>query len=245
MSEHRERTSRALAYLAIRPRQTLWQFLLPWLLAGLAIGAVIALSGCAHKAEHFTIPDAKPLQAKQAEVARHASHAVRAVTAAAEAHGRAVAFHRAEGTIIEEAAAILAQPAFQNAPTELKPEIDALAAKLAEFTAAHALTTASMGEVTPLLAEGRREAASAVSGADEITAKLGPAYVAKVATITAEANKAQEAWAKDSAKIVKLETASWVNRILALAGACALAGLAFLWWTGRAAKLAATVAAKL
>ena len=279
MSEHHERHRRATRYLnSPRPmtpderesinlfflshfpkRPPLWQRALLWLLAGLAIGAVIALSGCAHKATHYTAPDAAPLQAAQHEVVQavavvrqHSAKAAQALSRAKTAHGQARTYHGAEGVLIGEAEAILPRPEFRNAPPALLPDIAALTAKLAELTAARAATDGALAAVTPSLAEATSEnaatdaaAARAIAKADEITTKLGPAYEAKVETLVDEANKGQIAWAKDSAKIVKLETASWVNRILALAGACALAGLAFLWWTGRAAKLAATVASKL
>lgn len=262
MSESSDRHTRAMRYLnSPRPAKTrrafdpahfgtpaplaLWQRVLPWLLAAAALALIIGCSGCSHHARRYTVPDAKPLQSKQAEVSRHASRAARAVAAAEVAHTRAVTQHAAEGTIIEEATAILARPEFRNAPPELKPEIDALAAKLAEFTAAHDATTASMGEVTLLLAEGHGEAASAVAGADEITAKLGPAYVAKVAEITAGANAAETAWAKDSSKITWMVTHSILFTIAGIVGLAGVGLVLFLKFTGRLAGAAAGIAAKL
>ena len=73
----------------------------------ISLAGACLLVGCAHKAAHFAAPDAQPLIAKQHEVTQHAGEAraqaagaTAAVAKAAAAHGRSIAFHKAEGEVI-------------------------------------------------------------------------------------------------------------------------------------------------
>jgi hypothetical protein len=220
-----------------------------------SILAVLILCGCAHKARKYSAPDTTMLRQKQAEAATHVraakgetARASASIAKARTSHIRAVESHRKETVSVTAVAEKLSSPVWQNVPIDLRDAFDAVQQEVSTLVTLNHETSLVLAEITPQL-DGATVANAAAAAAliraesaqGEIELKFGPAYISEVDTLTEKLNTAEEAWAKNSAQIVKMKTASWTYRIVGLVGALAVVALLFLWFTGKLAIGAANI----
>lgn len=228
------------------------------LLAAFALAAALYLTGCTAKGTTYKAPSAEKLVAKQQSATRHfaaakvkfaaASVGLRATTAS---HTKALA-SQAEATRWVTLLAPGVEALKLKAPAELQPEIEALTARVATLRAEIDKTTGEMAVTARLLAGtqadqtgGTTELERGTADLREIAATLAPEHFAAVEKLAAQATAESAAAAQWHNKYDALNRQTWMHRILGIAGALAVAGLVFLWLTGRLAGAGAKAAAAL
>ncbi len=210
----------------------------------LALAVVVLCGGCAHKAAHYTAPDAAALNARQAEVATHLAaaqthlgRAGAALTDAQQQRAQSAASHSREDVLVAEIAPKLAELKMR-VTAELRPEVDALSAQVAQLSLAAAETDSAIMQTGAKVADGVKQVLAATSeitdaktAQADIVALLGPSYQGEVAVLAQRANDAEQGWAADSAK---LHTSFLYKIVAALCVVLLVAGVV-LKFTGRLA----------
>lgn len=224
----------------------------------LALAGGFLFCGCAHKATHYAAPDAAPLNARQAEVAKHIAaaqtHLGRAGASLVDAQSKraqSAASHSREDVLVAEIAPGLAELKMR-VTAELRPEVDALCAQVAQLSLAAAETDAVIVTTGAKIADTVRKVTAATSeigdakdAQADIAAKLGPAYQSKTAVLAKRANDAEEGWAASSRALVAARTHSLLFRLGSILFVLLLIAGVVLKITGRLVFTAAGVAAKI
>lgn len=210
-------------------------------------------TGCTHRPTIHQAPDSAELVARQQSAARHLATAqtkfatatvgLRAIQAS---HTQAVAA-QAEATrwvtlLVPAVDALLLQ-----APEDRKPEVEAIQQKVAALRAEIDRTTGEMAVTAHLLttvagvqADGTAALEQGAAELRAINAKLAPEHFAAVAALVGQANQESREKADWHNQHDALQRQGWGRKLLTGLGALAVAGLLFLWFTGR---LAASTAA--
>ncbi len=212
-------------------------------LGSLGLSVMLSFVGCAHTARHFTAPDAGPLLRSAGklgaavtvsrETALRLSTGIKAVSAS---HAQEQAEVEVIGPKLLELRA--------SVPVELRPLVETVQTQLANLQTGQAATHLALDAVLSDQAKLTGQLEEANAAKNEV-ARLSPGYLAEVSQLSDRANTAEQAWAKDSAEIVKLKTHSWLYRIAAGIGLLAVGLVLFLQFTGRLALSAGRVASAL
>ena len=216
----------------------------------------VLLCACNHQPTVYHAPPAAKLVARQQSAARHvvaaqvkfaaASVGLRATKAS---QVRAVA-SQAEATRWVTLVVPAVEELLLKVPADLKPEVEALKLKVAALSAEIDRTTGEMAVTTKLIgttqadqSSGTAELEQGTADIHEINAKLAPAHFADVETLAAHATAESQEKADWHNKYDALNRETWMHRLLGIASALILCGLAFLWFTGRLAGAGARAAA--
>lgn len=200
----------------------------------------LTLTGCswfAHRAKHIEPPSAIELHAKRAELDQAVSGAKDAIqkagTLVAHAHarhGEAVASHVAEKVLTHEIAAST-ESLKLRVTVELRPEVDALAAKVGELEAQASTTDAALSDTGSAVVLAAHELTGAEGkltvgerAAAEIRTTIGPRYEAQVVSIVEKANATEIAYADTSKKLMWYRAhwwGAWLVLVLGIIGSVA------------------------
>jgi hypothetical protein len=208
----------------------------------LALVALLLCAGCAHQPKHYSVPDSSKLAAASQKLAQKVAEARATNARASAAVGAAKASSDREGKQIAEQIVPKVHELLRVAPVELRPEIEALQNQVTALQAAH-------DETASHIADGQREQSTLTGQLEEATAakndlaKYSPQYLAEVDQLAAQANAAEQGWARDSRALWKLRSESWLHRLLGGLALLALGALGFLSFTGKLTVNTAAAAA--
>lgn len=200
--------------------------------------AMLLLGACAHRASHFDAPDASKLQASARKLSSAVIASRDAVKEASTAVKTAKANHDAESVRIAEIEPKVLS-LLRVTPMELRPFVDAIEADVIALHGEHDTTAHSIDAalVAQGVATAKLEEANAAKNEVE---KLSPGFLAEVARLTERANRAEQAWAKDSKELVGMKLHRLMGWIIMVAGIA----LCALWGFAKIATRGAAVAAK-
>lgn len=202
------------------------------------------LFGCAHQPVHYSAPSPSVVHATASRLRTVIAQARDTAASAQAAVGGISAANARQAKILADDAAKL-DALFKAAPPELRDAIAEVQNDVKAATLVNADILARIADAQRLQAAHAVQLNTEIPVAEQALAKAADEYVAEVNVLAKLANDAEIGWAKDSAEIVRLRTASWLHRLAAGLGLLALAGIMFLWFTGRIATATAAVASKI
>ena len=216
----------------------------------------VLLGACHRQPTVYHAPDVTKLTAKQQSATRHVV-AAQVKFAAASVGLRATKASQVKAVASQAEATrwvTLVVPAVEElllrVPADLKSEVEALKLKVAALSVEIDRTTGEMAVTAQLIGTTQAEQAGGTAELEqgtaeirEINAVLAPAHFADVEKLAALASQESREKADWHNKYDALHRQTWMHRILGIAGALAVAGLVFLWLTGRLAGAGAKAAA--
>ena len=215
----------------------------------------VLCAACDHQPTVYHAPAAAKLVAKQQSAARHVAAAKGKFAAASvklrgtqQSHTKAAAAN-AEATRWLTLVVPAVEQLLLKVPEDLKPEVEALKLKVQALSAEiektaglMAVTTAGLASTQAEQSGGMTEIELANADINEINTKHSPEYLAAVEALAAKATEESTGKAEWHNKYDALARQGWMHKILGIAGALAVLGLIFLWWTGRLAGAGAKAA---